>query len=332
MSSSLHLDLFDRPRFRDGVDLRFDDGGVECVYRDQSCRVDFGAGNGDGRRLVELLREGGRTREDLEQACPGLNGEVAEVLTALDALGLLTETSLPGASGAVSGRQLYADLRRMADRLYDRVIEGRFVQAMTDGSITREQLVGYALEYYHLVKLAPRLVAPALSKEEPGRIPELLQDFLVSELHHDRMLASSLRAVGVTDEQMAAMQPLPSTFALCASLGAYAAQNPLTFKSMLYLFEEASPEFNEAFADACRAKGLPEGFVKPILAHARLNDDGHHGDISADLLAEVPAVGPEEQHTVRKHLAIVVETLAVQEDEILAYYGSPGATIPRIFS
>lgn len=329
MSSSLHLELFERPRFRSGVVLDFDDAGVECLYREQSCRIDFEGA--EGRHLIELLTEGGRTREELEAACPGLDGQVAEVLSALDTLGLLTESQLPPPDGVVTGRQLYADLRRVADRVYDRVVAGRFQQAMLDGTITREQLIGYALEYYHLVKLAPRLVAPALAKEEPGRVSELLQDFFVSELHHDRMLESSLRAVGIGPDQLAVMQPLPSTFALCVSLGAYAAQNPLTFKAMLYLFEEASPEFNAAFAEACRAKGLPDGFVRPILAHARLNDEGDHGDISAELLAEVPAVGPEEQHTVRKHLAIVVETVAVQDEEILSYYGSPDATIPRIF-
>jgi hypothetical protein len=260
-----------------------------------------------------------------------LDGGVAEVLSALDSLGLLTETSLPEPAGVVSGRQLYRELRRFADRLYDRVIEGRFHRAMTFGGITRNQLVGYALEYYHLVRQAPRVLAPALAKEEPGELPGLLQDFLASELHHDRMLETSLKAVGITREQLRRMQPLPATFALIASIGAYAAQNPLTFKAMLYLFEEPSPEFNEAFAEACQAEGLPDAFVRPILAHAQLNDEGDHGDISAQLLAEVPVVGPEEQHTVRKHLAIVIETLAQQEKEILEYYGRPDALVPRIF-
>jgi heme oxygenase-like protein len=331
MSSSLHLELFERPRFREQVELVFDDDGVECVYRDQSCRVDF-HGNGDARQLITLLREGGLTREELQGALPALAGDIGGVLTALDALGLLTETHLSEPGGVVSGRQLYRELRRMADNLYNEVIDESFYQRMTDGTISAHQLIGYALEYYHLVHLAPRLLAPALSKEEPGRIPGLLQDFLASELHHDRMLESALGAVGITSEQLAAAQPLPMTFGLCAGLGAYAAQNPLTFKAMLYLFEEPSPDFNDAFATACRAAGLPEGFIAPILAHAHLNSDGNHGDISGELLAEVPVVGPEEQHTARKHLAITVETMALQEKEILAYYGAPGALIPRVYT
>src|SRR5215475_10007459 len=115
--SSLQLELFDRPRFRDGVEHVFDSDGVECTYRDQSCRVDFGD-QPEARKLIELLRDGGLTRAELERECPTLDGGVAEVLSALDSLGLLTETSLPEPTGVVSGRQLYRELRRFADRLY----------------------------------------------------------------------------------------------------------------------------------------------------------------------------------------------------------------------
>lgn len=324
------LHLF-RPRLRDGVQLHADDGGVECTHRDRRCRVDDG-GDGDARRLVELLREGGHTCEELVATCPGVRGRLADVLAALDAAGMLTETPVPGAGGAVTGRQLYAELRRMADRVHDRVKTGRFHDAMVEGTATRGQLVGYALEYYHLVRSVPRLVAPALAREEPGEVAELLQSFLVGGLHHDRMLAASLAAVGVGKDELEAMQPLPSTFALCAALGAAATNDPLTFKAMLHLFRRGSPGFGDAFATASRAVGLPEAFVKPVVARARLLADGHDADISAELLARVPAVGPEEQRTVRKHVAIVVETLAVQEDEILDHYGAPGAVIPRVFS
>jgi hypothetical protein len=328
--SSLELELFESPTFRSGVRLVFDTTGVECEYREQSCRIDFGS-QPEARQLVELLAEGGCTRGELERRLPSLADAIPEVIRELDAQGLLTESRLPEPDDVVSGLQFYREARRVMERQHDRVMPGSFHRAMVEGTITREQLIGYALEYYHLVHLAPRLVASALAKEEPGRTSELLQDFFVSELHHDRMLEAALQAVSIEPWQLRRTQPLPATFSLCASLGAYSAQNPLTFKTMLYLFEESSPAFNAAFASACEALGLPAAFARPILAHAKLNDDGDHGDISATLLAEVPAVGPEERHTALKHLAIVVETLAIQEDQMLAYYARPDALIPRVF-
>jgi pyrroloquinoline quinone (PQQ) biosynthesis protein C len=331
MAESLHLDLFERPRFRDGVVVEFNDHGLECSYRDQGCEIEFDSGVEEARSLFQQLQAGGRTLEELGREYPAMVDELPAMVQELDALGLLTETDVGLPAGVISGRQFYRELRRFADRLANQVVTGPYHEAMTNATITAEQLIGYALEYYHLVRMAPRLIAPALAKEETPAVASALMEFFVSELRHDRMIEQSLASVGISRAQLDATEPLPMTFALCASIGAYAAQNPLAFKSVLYLFEQAVPEFNDAFQAAARRVGLPDGFVKPILAHARLNDDGDHGNITAELLAAVAAVGVEEQQGVKKLVAIVIETMALQEEEMMRYYGRPGVAIPRVF-
>jgi len=330
MTKSLHLSLFERPRLRPGVVLLDDENGVDCVYREQGCRIDTDA----PAELIALLRHlsvGGASEAELARRHPNLAGEVPSILSGLDSLGLLTETATALPEGVVSGGQLYRQLRRLADRQHDEVVSGPMYRAMIDGSITRQQLIGYVLEYYHVVSAAPRLVAPALAKEEPETVAAALQNFYVSELHHDRLIEQSLAAVGIRAEQLRQVEPLPMTFALCASLGAYAAQSPLSFKAVLYLFEEAASDFTVAFSAAAASAGMPREFVKPIVAHARLNDDQEHGNITATLLGAVPAVSAEEAVTVQKHLAIMIETFAHQEDEMMAYYADPDARVPRIF-
>ena len=117
-----------------------------------------------------IFAAGGTSEEDLAARHAGLADEVPTILSALDALGLLTETATPLPEGVVTGAQMYRELRRLADRHHDRVVSGPMYRAMRDGSITRQQLIGYALEYYHVVSAAPRLVAPALAKEEPPAV------------------------------------------------------------------------------------------------------------------------------------------------------------------
>jgi hypothetical protein len=330
MTSSLHLSLFHRPRLRSGVVLINDENGVDCVYREQGCRIDTDSPV-ELLALLRDLRAGGASEEELAARHAGLADEVAAILSGLDTLGLLTETATPLPEGVVTGAQMYRELRRLADRHHDRVVSGPMYRAMQDGSITRQQLIGYALEYYHVVSAAPRLVAPALAKEEPSVVMQALRDFYVSELHHDRLIEQSLASVGIDREVLSQVEPLPMTFALCASLGAYAAQSPMSFKAVLHLFEEAASDFTRAFSAAAAAVGLPPEFVKPIVAHARLNDDQDHGNITATLLGAVPAVSAEEAVTVKKHLAILIETFAHQEDEMMAYYADADARVPRVF-
>ena len=229
-----------------------------------------------------------------------------------------------------SGSQFYRELRRLVDRARQKYSDGRFYRGLLDGSINRQQLIGYALEYYHVVKMCPALLAPSLSYYETKNTTRILQDFFVSELHHDKMLAKSLAAVDIDESMLDRLVPLPMTFSVCASLGNYARQHPLSFKSALFLFEESNNKFHEAFRQHCIEVGLPERFYKPLLDHAMINDDGDHGDISRSLLAEVLGVSAEEELTVSRHICILVESLAVMEQQIITYYGDAKNPFPRL--
>jgi hypothetical protein len=68
-----------------------------------------------------------------------------------------------------------------------------------------------------------------------------------------------------------------------------------------------------------------------LLRHANINDSLDHEDITAELLGDLTAISPEEQIVVEKNVVLAIETMAQQEDELIAYYGRPNAVIPRIF-
>jgi hypothetical protein len=70
--------------------------------------------------------------------------------------------------------------------------------------------------------------------------------------------------------------------------------------------------------------GLPEGFYLPLRAHADLNSDFDHEDITRDLMANVPLVSHEEAIVTKRHVAILAETLVAQEDQIMDYCGTSG--------
>ena len=127
------------------------------------------------------------------------------------------------------------------------------------------------------------------------------------------------------------MQPLPMTFKVCATLGVFARQHPLSFKSALMLFEEDDKIFLELFEQHCQQLHMPSDFYRPILLHSRINEEGAHDQITADLLADIPYVSPEEQLLVKKNMTLLVESMVLRTYEILDYYGKPDNGIPRCF-
>ncbi|HEY9766889.1 MAG TPA: hypothetical protein V6C71_00075 [Coleofasciculaceae cyanobacterium] len=128
------------------------------------------------------------------------------------------------------------------------------------------------------------------------------------------------------------MQPLPMTFAVCSNLGVFARQHPLSFKAALILFEEDDKQFYELFQRQCRVLDLPPEFDRPILLHARINEEGAHDHLTEFLLAEVPYVLSEEQLVVKKNMAVLMESMVLRTHEILDYYGDVNNIIPRCFS
>ena len=132
-------------------------------------------------------------------------------------------------------------------------------------------------------------------------------------------------------KQLETMQPLPMTFTVCATLGVFARQHPLSFKSALMLFEEDDPVFHELFEQRCQALKLPADFYRPVLLHAHINEEGEHDQITADLLSEVSYVSSEEQQLIKKNMTLLIESMILRTYEILDYYDHPDNSIPRCF-
>ncbi|ACC70362.1 heme oxygenase-like domain-containing protein [Paraburkholderia phymatum] len=331
MQVTTAADLFAAPRFRSGVQLTEEDDGLTVDYREQSCSVIAGKRGALGA-FVESLRRGDTSIPELKRRHTELAPEIDGLIEEFDRLGLLTESAFPEPQGCLSGEEFYHRLRTFASETIAAKSKSRLYQGLCDRTLPKSALIGYALEYFYIVREAPGLIAPALTHAAPVKVQKLLQGFLASELNHDDMLRQSLRAVSIRTDNLDGLVPLPATFALCASLGVYARQHPLSFKSLLFLFEQPSVSFHIELANYCREKGIPEGFWRPIARHASINDEFDHEDISLSLLSEIEAVSPEEQMTVKKHVMLAIETMVLQENQILDFYGKQPVVTPRIFA
>ena len=324
--------IYQKPVFKNRVLLNFRADAVEIRDRHSgfslSIEPEFET---DITKLLQLLQTGGFFLEQLTQACPQIAGDIPDLLAVLGDRGFLEESANLETPSTLTGQQFYRRLERFLNSLKQQFPPSPFALKMADGSISREQLIGYVLESYHVTHLCPRLLAPSLANYESATTHKLLQEFYVSELHHDRLVENSLTSVGITVEQIKRMQPLPMTFAVCSTLGVFARQHPLSFKTALMLFEEDDRQFHRLFEQQCQSLELPSAFYQPILLHAKINEDGSHEEITQVLLAEVASVSQEEQLLVQKNMATLMELMVLRTNEILTYYGDSQNIVPRCF-
>ena len=314
-----HQHLFAAPRFRSGVAIALTDHGIDIDYRSQGCIIETPPQCRDDLwRFVDCLRDGLSTAE-LAASFDALSDAVPTIIQDLDRLGLLEEMPSQPSGEVMSGDAFFHEVKSFVTRAETRISSSSLYRALRNSSVDKEILIGYVTEYFHLVHESPAIIGQALAHRGTPAAYRILREYFLAECRHDELLFNSLRAVHVDPFRLKQPSPLSSTFAIISSLAVLARQDPLSFKSALFLFERPQPEFHEAFRDCCVSLELPTEFFEPILEHAGLNDEGAHEDISRLLLHEVSTVSREECTNAKKSLYFFLECLELLEQELLHY-------------
>lgn len=317
---------FRRPVLRPSAEWSKTPDGAEFRYLDgeRFVELEFETDRRDAfYEFINVLGDPQRPADQLRAAFPGSPEEWHDLLAVLDEQGMLAEGDERPSSG-MSGIGAYAVLRRVADRVRAEV-RSPLYEALREGTVNREQLIGYAVEYWHVTHLCPRAIAPVLARDDlsVGTWRKLM-DFYQMERNHDRMLEKSLKAVGVTREQLLRTQPLPATMAMMSALGVYAYHFPLALIATLFPMEEPEPEFLELFVSRSTELGLPKEFLKPIIDHSDVNDDEGHDAVTLDILADFAYLSDEEVRECGKAVADIVEQRARLDGEMLDWYERGG--------
>lgn len=315
--------FFCLPRLRKGVAISSMETGITLNYHEQGC--DITVDQESRNKLFEFLKILAKGKFSVEKLCQQFTEQdgfsCTEIIQHLDKLGLIDDGMEVKQTGALSGEDFYySRLLPVIRKWQFNAGDSPFYIKMISGKITNNELIGFAMEYYHLVKMSPAIIAPALSHSVNENIRVELLKLFIEEYDHDKMLLSCLNAVGIDEAILLARQPLPATFMANASLGVYARQHYLSFFSALLLFETPSHIFNNAFIDACIRNGLPEEFYKPIIKHSDINEDGDHGLITLKLLKEIPVISVEEQHVILVHMCSLIEMLFDEDRQIVDFY------------
>ncbi len=303
-------------RFRPGVEYTSTQDGIDIDYRDQGCLIENSEHQKSILDILEKLKRG-TTESDFSKI------RIADsVLGQLDTLGLILKTTskpTTGTSGKELSRVLALATRRVQHQLGNQPLANQFLEQRA----TRELLIGYAMEYYTLVKAAPSVLGSALNHELPPAVWRQIKQLFLTEHDHHLLLETSLAAVDISPEKADTYLPLPSTYALTAALSAYSRQHILSFIGCLYLFEEPHPEFNSAFVSESQRLGLPDAFWKPFIAHSDVNEEEAHADVTWQALGEYTAISHHEAQVVRTNVLSVSEILHWQATQISEHFSSP---------
>lgn len=296
-----------RPIWRTEAAFVEEEDGFSVNLRRSSCLIECNEeSRGPLRKLFQSL-DAGLEWSDLDQLYGDFAEHARDVIDQLDRFGYLTDAISSDKFELVDA----STFRRRLSALIEGTrlqVDSPFVDSLLTGSASRSQLVQYAVEYFHIVHEAPKLVAPILNWPWPQGLRARLTEFVGEEWRHYKLLQSSLSAVQMDAPPAAKM--LPPTFAVLSQLGVRATTDPLALACLLQLFERPNNAFHEAFAANCSAVNLPDSFSEPILRHADMNDGGKHEEISDEIIEELCPVSTERAQAALSDAVVAIEHLA----------------------
>jgi len=148
---------------------------------------------------------------------------------------------------------------------------------------------GLCIENYQLLFRESYFDSPILPYSGNRRVRELVNEFYVEELGHDKLLLKSLNYIGLSEADLFESIPLPGTMALCNALSYWARVDPLFFFTTLGVLEGREVEV-DSFVVAMHRKELAKEFVGPIETHANINKNAGHGALAREIFEEIPGI------------------------------------------
>ncbi|EOX4945980.1 iron-containing redox enzyme family protein [Vibrio alginolyticus] len=311
---------FRLPKLRNGTICTQHNESYHIDYRNQGVVITWDGGDGVLGEFLNDLMIGQKDIKTLSLDYPALEECINEIIEQLDNNYLLTESNFEVSADVISGEQFANKLRRYSYARHSQLGTSKLYELMLNDKVTSAQLIGYVVEYYHIVKSAPSVIAPALAHKAPEAIFQGIKTLFLEEHDHDQLLVQALESVGLLEDEVRSTTPLPSTFSVYSTLGTFSRQHLLSFISALFLFEEPYPEFNRAFIASCKRLNLPEAFWKPIVGHSDVNESGGHHLITDELLTHISAISKEEANVTLIHIMTLLETMKIWDSEICSSY------------
>jgi pyrroloquinoline-quinone synthase len=134
-----------------------------------------------------------------------------------------------------------------------------FYKMWSEGGLTKENLAGYSMEYFQLVKAVPRLVSNVAAVAGRGRSGQIREN-LDEELTHIEPWKRFASSLGVAEDRLEAYPGAPATLAAVRSLERLTASSFEEGAAAMYAYEKQLPKISRSKIDGLKKfYGMTDG-------------------------------------------------------------------------
>lgn len=318
-----------KPKLKDGHTIVEVLEGLEINYMGEEFLISSDIIEKEYLKKFLSLIDGKHSREEVYLALASAmdKEDVDDLITVLDQSWLLTEGKEKPLLGP-TGLQFIIECEDFYRYLLNKKGATKLSVELASGKADLNLLYGFTLEYYHITTNAHPSISPTLAYQQERGCKEVLRQFYLEEQGHDELIMKSLLGVGFSREEVANSIPLPYTSAIMDLLTSFAVKDPLTFMTLLFIFE-GKPWEEDLYVECLSLYDVPDEFIRHQKAHADINNQGEHGLVSREMLSQLDYISYSEKIRVFHNVQTLVETTYKMHDNIYNYYSNKKNPIPR---
>ena len=151
-------------------------------------------------------------------------------------------------------------------------------QKIVGGTLTKQEYGAILRQIFHQVREHPQALV-TMTGNLRGNQRRLVKDILShasSEVNHDQLAISDLKALGEDTQNIEFERPLPMTSAILGFMNSLLANdNPIAFLGYLFHLEFVPTQSGPAYLKALKSAGVPDGATSFLSDHS-IVDVGHN--------------------------------------------------------
>ena len=309
-------------------DLRFTGKEDEAVLRVEEDIYSFSPIEAHSLRAIIDAINGRRTPAEIAR----VSGEDIEQVRQV--LAVFYENGIAKDLNTVQGDQIdsqdFINICRTIFPIWkQRLFNHALWRGLASGEASETLFLGWLLEHYHYIEGANDRMSIAVAECNNLSIRPHIAHHYSEEYDHGKFLLKCLRNFGFDDQTTLGSRPVPGTISLLNYMRRTARQDGLNYAICSGFLESSGGDRNiaKSFLDCleehyCQDK--PNG-IKPLRAHAELDESLGHGSLLEAILKDVGAISHARATEALTAGYAMLEVLEMWSTDIERTYAHPDA-------
>jgi hypothetical protein len=302
------------------------------VFSQESRDFAFQVKGKTGERLkrILLMMDGTNSLTKLQQTfSPNNPAAINTVLRYLDDNKLLDDASHLNVESGLNALLELSDLSN--ELLKNQLVQNQFTFNKLDSSDLGLNIIyGFAIEAHHLFAHQTYIDSSALTVQNSIQIQQLINQLYCQKYGQDRLLAEALNSIGISNEDLIDIIPLPQTMALCNGLAYWASFDSLFYFSILGVLINQNIANLTSYLQACESLEINHRFLEPIKTLINSQGNSEAKNISREIFQEISHVDKLTQQRFKAQTYLFAEIFTNFYTAIFNYYSSGKSLLRRV--